>query len=69
MKKNQYKVIKCGKSGYYVKINKEIEKWNKILYIINISKGLKTENSCKIYSVFTQLVVYFSYRYVGTIKK
>ena len=30
----------------------DVEKRNKILYIINISKGLRTENSCKLYSVF-----------------
>ena len=60
--------MKCSKSGLYVKINKEIEKRNKLLYIINMPKGLKTENSCKIYSVFTQLVVYFNYRYVLRIK-
>lgn len=53
-----------GKSDWYVKINKEIEKNIKILYIINISKGLKAEKSCKIYSVFTQFVVYFNHRYV-----
>lgn len=56
--------MNCGKSDWYVKINKEIEKNIKILYIINISKGLKAENSCKIYSVFTQFVVYFNHRYV-----
>ena len=56
--------MNCGKSDWYVKINKEIEKNIKILYIINISKGPKTQNSCKIYSVFTQLVVYFNHRYV-----
>lgn len=60
--------MKCSKSGLYVKINKEIEKRNKLLYIINMPKGLKTENSCKIYSVFTQLVVYFNYRYVMMMK-
>lgn len=32
--------MNCGKSDCYVKINKEIEKNKKILYIINISKGL-----------------------------
>ncbi len=41
-------------------MDKDIENANKILYIINISKGLKTENSCKLYSVFSQLVVYFT---------
>lgn len=61
--------MKCSKSGQYVKINKEIEKRNKILYIINMTKGLKTENSCKIYSVITQLVVYFIYGHVLRVKK
>lgn len=56
--------MNCGKTDWYVKIDKEIEKNIKILYIINISKGLLTQNSCKIYSVFTQLVVYFNHRYV-----
>ena len=56
--------MKCRKSALCVNSNKEIEKRNKILYIINMSKGLKAENSCKKYSVFTQLVVYFIYRYI-----
>ena len=56
--------MNCGKTDWYVKIDKEIEKNIKILYIINISKGLKTENSCKLYSVFSRPVVYFTYRYV-----
>ncbi len=61
--------MKCSKSGQYVKINKEIEKRNKILYIINMTRGLKAEKSCKIYSVITQLVVYFIYGRVLRVKK
>lgn len=50
-----------GKSDWYVKINKEIEKNIKILYIINISKGMKTEYFYKCDLVFCRIVIYLLY--------
>lgn len=39
-------------------MDKDIENENKILYIINITKGMKTECFCKYDLVFWQIVIY-----------
>ncbi len=45
----------------YVKMDKDIENVNKILYIINISKAVKTECFCKCDLVFGRIVIYLLY--------
>ncbi len=42
-------------------MDKDIENENKILYIINISKGMKTEYFYKCDLVFCRIVIYLLY--------
>lgn len=45
-------------------MDKDIENANKILYIINITKGMKTEYFCKCDLVFCRIVIYLlQYRF------